>query len=98
VTTATHTPTLAELATEAIQIQDACNLSGLSHSLASHVIPSLRQLMPSAGTQVIARHPIVKLWVYKIYSLSWFEPMDERTSRMYADAYEACKDYVRAGK
>lgn len=95
---ATSTPrTLAELAAEAIQIQDASNLSGLVHGW-SRAVGELRLLMPSAGTDTINRHPINKMWAFKLYSLACYEPLDDKAGVAFGDAYDHCKNMMAAGK
>lgn len=66
------TRTIADLAREAIQVQDACNLSGVVHSF-SRSITRLRALLEAqgnGGTQAVNRHPICQLWSDKIADLS----------------------------
>lgn len=61
--------TLPELAQQVLDVQDACNLSGVVHAW-SAAITNLRELMPTAGTEVINRHPINKLWADKVAHLT----------------------------
>jgi hypothetical protein len=86
--------TLADLAQEAIQIQDACNLSGLVHGW-SRAITELREIMPTAGTSEINRHPINKLWAYKVYSLACHEDMSDRGYEEFKFAYNWCKEHSK---
>lgn len=64
--------TLSQLATEALQVQDACNLLGVSLSFAT-AVRDLRDSLLAAGlpsdTASVRRHPICKLWASKIESL-----------------------------
>lgn len=64
--------TLSQLATEALQVQDACNLLGVSLRFAT-AVRDLRDTLLSAGlpcdTASVRRHPICKLWASKIESL-----------------------------
>lgn len=64
--------TLSQLALEALQVQDACNLLGVSLSVAS-AVRDLRDALKAAGlpcdTTSVNRHPICKLWASKIESL-----------------------------
>ncbi len=61
---------MAELAKEALAVQDACNLSGVVHSF-SRTMTRLRELLgPKAGTDEINHHPISVLWASKIESLT----------------------------
>lgn len=68
--------TLPELAQEVLAVQDACNLSGVVHSW-SRAISSLRELMPTAGTEAINRHPINKLWAAKVADLTGLGVLSE---------------------
>jgi hypothetical protein len=61
--------TLKQLAQEALDVQDASNLSGIVHSF-SRAISRLRELMPTASTRDINRHPICLLWIDKLVDLS----------------------------
>jgi hypothetical protein len=61
--------TLSELAQEALDVQNACNLSGVVHGW-SRAISDLRKLMPTADTEAINRHPINKLWADKVADLA----------------------------
>lgn len=66
------TRTMADLAREAIQVQDACNLSGVVHSF-SRAITRLRALLEAqgkGGTDAVNTHPICWLWSDKIASLT----------------------------
>ncbi len=76
------TRTMADLAREALQVQDACNLSGVVHSF-SRSIARLRVLLREQGTESttdINLHPICQLWADKIRSLAG--------SQDYSDAYD----------
>jgi hypothetical protein len=57
--------TMRELAKQALDVQDACNLSGVVHGF-SRAITRLRELLPNAGTDEINHHPIAVLWADKI--------------------------------
>lgn len=81
------TRTLTDLAREAIQIQDASNLSGLVHGW-SRSVSRLRELLPDNGTDVINRHPISQLWAAKLHELAGMGLSD---SDNYGEAYDACK-------
>ncbi len=59
--------TLADLAREALTVQDACNLSGVAHGF-SRAMTDLRRL--GMGTDECNRHPIAVLWADKIAHLT----------------------------
>lgn len=63
---------IRQLANEAISIQDACNLLGLSKRFPI-AIQELADALRSAGqygTSEVSRHPVTKAWVDKLLSLS----------------------------
>jgi hypothetical protein len=64
--------TMKELAQEALDVQNACNLSGVVHSFA-RAMTDLRAVAEAegwAGTQNINTHPICQLWADKIADLT----------------------------
>lgn len=82
-TQAAH-PDLRDLAREAIQIQDACNLTGLAlgwHKSACRVREALGYSRTSNS------HPINRLWCHKLADLAGV-PTD---SEDYSRAYAACR-------
>ena len=80
--------TMAQLAQEAIDVQDGCNLSGIVHSF-SRAITRLREIARAEGwegTDAINRHPICLLFSSKIASLTYSESGEE-----FHRAYEWAK-------
>ena len=65
----TDTRTLTELAQESLDVQNACNLSGVVHSFAQ-AISRLREVQPNRGTEFYNRHPISLLFADKVASLT----------------------------
>ena len=61
--------TLAQLAKEAIDVQSACNLSGLVFGWA-RAMKRLCELFPHLGTDARNAHPINVLWADKCISLA----------------------------
>ena len=64
--------TIQELSKEALQVQDACNLSGVVHGF-SRAMTDLRELSRQEGwegTDNLNSHPIAVLWSSKIASLT----------------------------
>jgi hypothetical protein len=61
--------TMSQLAQDALNVQDACNLSGVVHGF-SRAITDLRALIPKASTDEINKHPICLLWADKIAHLT----------------------------
>jgi hypothetical protein len=88
--------TMAELALSALQVQDACNLSGVVHSF-SAVLKQLWALLDSEGkaaTTDINEHPISKLYADKIASLAGVQNV---SMTEYAKAYDACTKLSEEG-
>jgi hypothetical protein len=65
--------TIQDLAKEAIQVQDACNLSGVVHGF-SRAITELREILRATGgdlsTDAVNTHPICRMWASKIHDLA----------------------------
>jgi len=81
--------TIKQLAKEALDVQDACNLSGVVHSF-STVCTELRDIMREEGkfsTDNFNRHPIVIMYSSKIASLCGSESAVE-----FSRAYGWVKD------
>lgn len=83
--------TIKELATEAIQIQDARNLTGLVHGW-SRAVTDLRYHCPGAGTDNINTHPINVLWASKCRDLAFGkEDFCHLSQEQWTNAYAACR-------
>lgn len=67
--------TLKELAQEALDIQDACNLCGLAQRFAEVMI-ELNRHPDSTGTDWVNQHCITRLWIDKFVSLSRLGTVD----------------------
>ncbi len=65
--------------TDAIHSQNACNLSGIVHSL-SRVLPAIWE--DSNGTEEVNNHPIVRMYAEQIAFLS--------SGIEYSNAYNIC--------
>lgn len=78
------TAVLRALATEALHIQAACNLSGCLHTW-SRSITKLRAILekrPDFSTDTLNQHPISVVWASKIAQLTGCETR-------FASAYDA---------
>lgn len=75
---------LQELAKDAMQVQDACNLSGVVFAFAD-VMRDLCEHFRDAGTDYRNQHPIAVMWSSKIASLT----RSEDCSTM-SKAYDWC--------
>ena len=77
----------AEWAKEALQVQDACNLSGVVHSFAR----ILGEMVESGmDTDTYNRHPVSILFARKISSLTGAYADDDVNK-----AWDTCEDMVR---
>jgi len=73
--------TIKELAQEALDVQNACNLSGVVHSF-SRAMTDLRELARAEGwegTREINTHPISLLFSSKVASLTYSDSPTETT-------------------
>lgn len=85
--------TLQALAQEALQVQDACNLLGVSKGFAKAVQEVWENMkaveVPAenkyASMDDLRQHPIVLLWVDKIHSMTVL--LD---SQSFSKAYDGC--------
>ena len=79
------------LASDAIAVQDACNLMGVVNGF-GRAITDLREALTQAkmpcDTTTINKHPICQLWASKIHDLTGMGFSD---SIAYAEAYDACR-------
>lgn len=81
---------LAALAKEAIDVQDACNLSGVAHGFA-RAMSKLCEL--GLDTNARNQHPVAVMWSSKIASLTGSED-----SLTFSRAYDACKALAEGKK
>jgi len=85
--------TMRDLAQEALDVQDACNLSGVVHSW-SRAITDLRALLEDEkgfSTQKLNTHPVNVLFASKVDSLVGY--MSDST--LFGHAYEWAKDQTK---
>ncbi len=85
--------TLKELAQEVLNVQDACNLSGVAHGFA-RAMGDLRE--HTSGTSERNTHTISKLWADKIAHLAGTQNIggddgDYSVSRAYKEVHELAK-------
>lgn len=79
--------TIQQLAQQAIDVQDACNLSGVARGFV-RAIDELR----AAGVSDVRNHPVSKLWASKLHSLA-FTGLDD-----FGDAYIKCQALAGGGE
>lgn len=73
--------TMKELAALALNVQDACNLSGVAHSF-SEIVTEIRMHLEAegkGGTDNVNQHPICVLFINKLSSLSHAEDVSSFT-------------------
>ena len=83
-----------DLANIALEVQDACNLSGVVLSF-SRDISRLRTLLsdlPNFSTEMLNKHPVCVLYSSKIASLT-----NSESSEFFHKAYEWCNDIRPCG-
>jgi hypothetical protein len=86
------TKTISQLAQDALDVQNACNLSGVVHGF-SRAMSDLCQLV--SGTDARNNHPICILWADKIAHLTGTQ---ELGSSVVMRAYDVCYDLAKQGK
>lgn len=84
--------TLADLAREAVSVQDACNLSGVAQGFAK-VMLELCELVPE-GTRARNTHPITRLWVDKLASLAGCQDLGNEN---VMEAYREVERIMKGG-
>lgn len=80
--------TMQELAKDAMQVQDACNLSGVVHGWSramKDLIQNLRDSGQYTGTDQINSHPINRMWASKVHDLTGLGLSDTKT---FSDAFD----------
>jgi hypothetical protein len=76
---------------DAINVQSACNLSGVAHSLSRAVAAIWDEAHAQGkGTQWVNQHPIVVLYVAQLAALSGVAPIADLDA--YNKAYTAVRD------
>ena len=85
--------TMAQLAEEAIQVQDACNLTAVVKGM-DRAIASLRELGVT-GTDEIREHFVTRLWAAKVADLCGYILFDVGC---FSDAYNRCQAVVEESR
>jgi hypothetical protein len=85
--------TLQELAKEALDVQDTCNLSGVVHSF-SRVMTELRP--HCSGTGQLNTHPICVLFADKIRDLTHHGEVGVDWMDTVGNSYNWCRDQLVA--
>lgn len=89
--------TIADLAREAMQIQNACNPLGLTKGFAE-ATQELADLMRESGefpfsTYAVSCHPVFQLWASKLHDLACMGLSD---TEQFGKAYDECKKLASA--
>jgi hypothetical protein len=83
-----------QAARDALQVQDACNVSGVARSYVEALMALRMELQ--LGTKELARHPISVLFAHKLASLAGIEPLGVSDFDEYSRATAGCR--VLAGE
>jgi hypothetical protein len=87
-TNATNVPSIQKLAADAIDVQNACNLSGVVNGF-SRALAALRELPEARGNDWLHAHPIAILWADKIASLTGTQDLgNARVMKAYDEVYK----------
>lgn len=65
--------TIKQLAKDAEDVQNGCNLSGILHGAATAATELRAVLGPATSTGAVNRHPIMRAWAHKIADLAGLE-------------------------
>jgi hypothetical protein len=87
--------TLKEAAQSALDVQNACNPSGVIKALAGPVLDALWEQAnkTGSGSRWVGNHPIVRMYLYKIGELTGLEA--NSLSPGYDVAEKACQTIVK---
>lgn len=81
--------TIKQLAQEALDVQNACNLSGVVHGF-SRAMSELCALVP--GTDARNKHPVAVLWADKVAHLTGTQDLgNDVVTKAYSWAYDMVK-------
>lgn len=79
---------ISKVAQDAIDVQDACNPRGVTHSM----LEAMRYLADQGcGTNEICLHPVISLYVSKLASLNNSDCLCDHCLDRFHVAMEACK-------
>lgn len=92
-TTQQDNRTMAELCTEAIECQNACNAVGVMYS--AHKAGA-RLLRIVNGTDAVNKHPVMRLFVWKLANLS--AGYEAASHGEYYEAYSWCRRHTVEAK
>jgi hypothetical protein len=82
--------TYAQAAQTALDVQDACNLSGVAKSLAGPIMDALwaEAGVKGKGTEWINQHPIVTLFIDKLAHLNGSQFNHSKVSDSYDEVHK----------
>lgn len=87
--------TIQDLAKQAIEIQNACNLSGIVHAFSKAVTVMRTEL--KMDTPTCNRHPVTVLFLDKLNSLAGIQPLDTEYMNATSHAMDECLKLVLGG-
>ena len=80
-----------EFARQALQVQDACNLTGVALSFARAVCDLREHLATLPDRPHVSEHPVTVLWVDKLASLAGCQDLgNARVMDAFAWAHDTC--------
>ena len=84
---------LAQLAQDAIFVQDARNISGVIHAL-DRTMSKIADISRAncTGTDWLNKHPIIVLFADKLASMAGVQGISSESQTAYGRAYDACRD------
>jgi len=85
-----NTVTPQALAQQALDVQSACNLSGVARSF-GEVMIALRRLPDCTGSDWANRHPVARLFAEQIAHLTGAGVPSDDAGNPYSAAYAACE-------
>lgn len=82
--------TIKQLAQEALDVQNACNLCGVAQAFARAMIDLGEH---TKGTDERNQHPITRVWLDKLNSLAGIQEYNSEVTK----AFSICHDLSKAG-
>lgn len=72
---------------DAVDLQNAVNIAAITRTFLEVLLRLQQELY--CNTEPLRQHPIVRLFVYKLFSLCFPEPLDQYSADLIRDAYIA---------
>jgi hypothetical protein len=87
---------MKQLAQRALDVQSACNLSGIIHAFSSDVTDLRALLKEQASTESVNKHPMCVLYSTQIAYLTGTSGVGCENAKAYSDAYAWAEDTAKA--